>query len=451
MRSESEKFLTDLKLKSKDEIIANFDRDDEEQFQDIFFFKRTLRYIHEGLGHIEAEKLRNYVLDSISFLYINIPLDKAIKTFTMMNGSKAKMLDEELIKAELLRQVSLPLTKNQEDSWEINSIRSKYAREWDKWLHWWRKKDVRKLFKSGDKQLGWLLEYSLRSENFKEINFDDFKILLKDSRSTKLYFKKLRRLQKSFEDIFNNPKTFNWLGLSLAWESNKDEQYKIIRYFINNKHDEDKLDTFAKWRVVGATHNEITAEHKDSQDPEEPDNKTKKAMDSLEFISQKKVYNNEGDYVSRKYLLYLNILEDNKAGEFGRKFNFSIFDNQSLEHIHPKSKAFHKKGDLFFDGSDKELETMPSDSEWLNRDLCPADVSEHSIGNLVLLEGRNNSTFGNKTFAEKKSKYFDLNVKFESRELLHTISVFANEKWGIDEITENQNKIINSFKKAYNI
>lgn len=56
-------------------------------------------------------------------LYIVIDRDKAVRTFTMMNGQKAKMHDEELVKAEMLHIISLsdkltdiPAIKTLEDS-----------------------------------------------------------------------------------------------------------------------------------------------------------------------------------------------------------------------------------------------------------------------------------------------------------------------------------------------
>lgn len=458
VRKESEVFLTELKSKTQDEIIVYIARNDKEDYQDIFFFKRTLRYIHRELGDCEKDKLENYLLNNINFLYINIPIDKAIKTFTMMNGSKAPMKPEELIKAEMLRQISIPQDKTENsttDTWEINALRSRYAREWDKWLYWWNREDVRYIFKT-KKQLGWLLECFIRSRSkANSSSFENFKTLLNTSQSTKLHFKELRRLQKTFEDIFNNPKRYNFLGLSLIQESNLQEQYKIIDYFIKNKHNEKALSNFAKWRVVGATHDQILEPVKTpaTTDEDDVDNKKIKALEVFDSLSQKEVYKKDGDNVTRRYLLYLNVLEDNKTnGEKGRKFNFEIFDNQSLEHIHPKSKAYHKVGENYIDGNGEDLGTTePVGTEWLNRDKCPANVSEHSIGNLVLLKGNNNSAFGNETFNEKKNKYFNLTNNFESRELLHTISVFAKEKWGIEEITNNQQVILGRFKEIYNI
>lgn len=105
-------------------------------------------------------------------------MEKAIRTFTMMNGAKASMLDEELVKAEMLRLVSRPLpkefavTSSLEGGMEILrdicaedlntiSLRNKYAREWDKWLYWWNRKDVHDFF-NVNTPMGLLLDYMFK-------------------------------------------------------------------------------------------------------------------------------------------------------------------------------------------------------------------------------------------------------------------------------------------------
>ena len=76
---------------------------------------------------------------------------------------------------------------------------------------------------------------------------------------------------------------------------------------------------------------------------------------------------------------------------------------------------------------------------------------EHFIGNLVLLYGKNNSEFSNLPFEDKKFKFFHNERKFESRNLLHTISSFASSKWDIEEIESSADSFIERFKKDYNI
>jgi hypothetical protein len=459
VREKSESFLVELNKKNEEELLNLSSEIADEEYQDLFFLKKTLRIINSELRTIDKKELLCYLLTHIKFLYINIPKDKAIKTFTMMNGSKAIMLPEELVKAEMLRQISL----NSEDAaeslskeWEINALRSRYAREWDKWLYWWNRDDVKYFFKVKN-PMGLLLEYYyLNTGEGKVFSFDHFKALLSD-KNTKKHFKGLRDLQKSFEYIYNDHIIYNLLGVSLR--DCGDDTYKIIRFFTENKHNLEELSNFAKWRIVGATFKQITepeelSENEDTREETHEEARKDKAQMVLDTLNQRFVYESEGDGFARKYLLYLNILEDNKANDGqGRKFNFHIFDKQSLEHIHPKSKAFHKEGEQYKTGNGGDIiETqMPCGDEWLNRDECPENISEHSIGNLVLLDGNDNSTFGNKTFNEKKNIYFDLEIKFRSRDLLHTISVFAKEKWGKDEIIENQNNIISGFKNNYGI
>lgn len=65
------------------------------------------------------------------------------------------MTDEELIKAELLRCASLE--HNLFSEAEHIALRGRLAREWDSWLYWWSDKNVDSFFRTGGKQLGWLL------------------------------------------------------------------------------------------------------------------------------------------------------------------------------------------------------------------------------------------------------------------------------------------------------
>jgi hypothetical protein len=204
----------------------------------------------------------------VTILYIVIAPDKATKTFTMMNGSKATMLQEELVKAEMLRKVSLPeeiekqVSTSVEENlselkeiisidWETNALRSRYAREWDKWLYWWNSKEVQNFF-GCENPLGYLLKFYLKQKegDKKKIEgkklFDTFSESLNENgktekQKTKLVFKELRDLQKSFEDIFRIPKVHNYLKLALICSNSEDDKFDIIEYFIKTKSKIEKL------------------------------------------------------------------------------------------------------------------------------------------------------------------------------------------------------------------
>jgi hypothetical protein len=72
---------------------------------------------------------------------------------------------------------------------------------------------------------------------------------------------------------------------------------------------------------------------------------------------------------------------------------------------------------------------------------------------LVLLYGPENSKFGNRSFEEKKKIYFNYDLKtvktMKSLSLLHTISIFSNSKWEVEEIQKNKANIIERAKEYY--
>jgi len=213
-----------------------------------------------------------------------------------------------------------------------------------------------------------------------------------------------------------------------------------LRYFLDSKiNNKLTLEEYSKWSLADATHLEIingtseTIKIEGTEDETEIVIKNKKAQGAIDLLSEKYVYwdeNNEEFNDKRKlyafrFLLLLNLLEDNKLK---RKFDFSIWDNGSLEHIYPKSKA----------------ECLNFNNEYL-------EGSVHCIGNLVLLYGSDNSSFRAKEFSEKKDTYFNTSEEFKSRNLLHTITVFSKSEWKEQEIIENKKTTIKQLKKHYEI
>lgn len=456
--------------------------------QDAYYFIEATRQIHKILKDIDKENFQKFLLDKVSLLYIVVSEDKAVKTFTMMNGNKATMYQEELIKAEMLHAVSSKKTTLTQymspekqlmqiwaQSWEGNSLRSKYAREWDKWLYWWNRKDVRDYFNTS-KPMGLLLEfYALRKKSLKTLDYKEFKQLLSNGSSeyqAKQIFKDLRDLQKSFEDLFSTPQIYNYLKMSLLCNTGREDMMDILLFFISNKHNLSILKDYANWRLVGATHREYC--HPESLKEEEK-TKEAKAENVLDSLSKNRVYG-ESDDLAFKQLLRLNVEEYNRLrGGKGQIFDFSIWKNKSLEHIYPKSRVYHialdkdknpvyadnqllyRKGDgTIITESDLELLKKENPKKMLDRQDFNGDGSEHCIGNLVLLYGRDNSKFGDKLFEEKKELYFKPDAEkeglsFKSRSLLHSMYAFAKSTWGVLEIQQQKKNFIEDFKKTYKI
>lgn len=457
VREESNKFLNDVKnfFQSND-----FVENETEEYQDIYFFKKTMRIITEKLQSIDKQKFLQYITENINFLYIDIPEQQATKVFTMMNGNKAQMQQEEIIKAELLRLVSLhgdtKSNENKDDyyfeqEWECNMIRSRYAREWDKWLRWWNDKNVRSLYGCNN-NMGWLIPSYLQKYNNKQtdtLTFESFKeAYLKDETSlqAKQTFDGLRRLQKRFEDAYNYYKTYNMIGAILRLSFDDENKRKFIQYyFVEDNRDISKLQDYYKLVFLEMTHDEIIK--KDGDKFNDKFDKTSNKLDN-DLLYE----NNNCKESAFRLLLRLNIEQDNKQE---RCFNFDIWENRSLEHIYPKSKVLHKdEQDNLLNGNNEKIENQSDDDAICRKTITKDDctTTEHSIGNLVLLYKNENSAFNDNNFLTKKEMFFNPNKKelVKSKQLLHTVCVFAEkEKWNGESIAENKIKIMKQFEEDY--
>lgn len=443
-------FLRSIIGKSTEELHEMAKEDTNEKFQDLYFFKKTIRTIlAENIPH---ERI-NDILTNIRFLYIVIPDRKASTVFTMMNGNKADMSEEEIIKAELLRLVSLSDDNSEDIRWEQNALRSRYAREWDKWLYWWNQNKVREFYRTEGHTMGWLLRtyFVRRAQVKKQFSFENFKetCLLGENPelSAKQTFYDLRHLQKSFEDIYNSAyeterkkRLHNVIGAILLLLPKGDRSKFIIDYFAHAN----SFDVCDYYKIIflesGLSHSQIIKYLSNIDADEEL--KTKK-IEMLRSLSSDNLYNEDNSYAFLQ-LLRRNIEEDTKLG---RPFDFKIWKERSLEHIFPKSKVF--------DSVSNQIEAGEgSNEDLLDRSKINGNGSEHCIGNLVLLYKNENSKFGAKTVEEKKSIYFQVDEEdkpFRSRHLLHSMSVFAKSSWGIREIQENKESILNEIKNYYGI
>ena len=443
-------FLREIVGKNIEELKAMTREDEKEEYQDLFFFKKTIRTILAE--NIPCESV-GVILSNIRFLYIVIPDKKASTVFSMMNGNKADMEEEEIIKAELLRLVSLSDDKSEDIRWEQNALRSRYAREWDKWLYWWNQSKVQDFYRTEGNTMGWLLRtyFVSRSHENIQFSFENFKEICLQGNNPELAAKQtfydLRHLQKSFEDIYNSAyeadrkkRLHNIIGTILLLLPKGDRSKFIIDYFSRVN----KFDVHDYYKLIflesGLSHSQIMKFLSNSDANEEL--KTKK-IEMLRSLSSDNLYNEDNSFAFLQ-LLRRNIEEDTKLG---RPFDFRIWKERSLEHIFPKSK--------FFDSStNNERSEEVHYKDMLDRSMFHGNGSEHCIGNLVLLYKNENSKFGAKTVEEKKSIYFqvdDEDKPFRSRHLLHSMSVFAKSSWGIKEIQENKEFIINEIINYYDI
>lgn len=493
VRAASQRFLDELHERQPDEFLpqltggeAEGDREDE---QDVYYFKQALRQVHSWWGkrpEDERERLTDYLLDRVRVIYLTIDTpEKAVRTFTMMNGAKATMLAEELAKAEALRRLAtadaitdvegddtLDSAKTLDDcfdeirqcmaaQWEAAARRGRCAREWDRWLYWWNRPDVQRFF-NVQTPWGWLLDYALwdwsegKTDRFSFEAFRSaFMRFLSDAQDC---FERLRSIQTAVEDVYADPVAYNWLGLSLLFAPGRDEKFETLRYFLRHRHDAGALARYAKCRLAGATHQEITGEGQGNAEEKERRLHEKQAR-LQHLLAAADAYNDdEAKAACFGFLLYLNLVEDNRLG---RKFDFTVWGAKSLEHIWPKARVSHRDADgTFRRGDGAELtpeevnEVCAGAPGWLDRaqirTASGQPLSEHCVGNLVLLYGRDNSAFGARSYEEKKAAFFDVSSDaFRSRHLLHTVSKFAATAWGARQIADYYEEIQEQVKTLY--
>ena len=453
VRKQSNTFLKELSV--ADVLNAVYSDLENEEFQDIYFFKKSLFFIENHLKKINKDDFLKYVLSKVRFLYITIPKEKATIIFSMMNGNKAQMLNEELIKSELLRSASLASEQSLISEAENTTIRSRLAREWDSWLYWWNTKEHQDYFHI-QTQLGWLLPLVNNSE---KISFEDFRkknLETATVKAAKLVFKRMRLLQKSIEDAYNNPKTYNAIGAILHFRDTAARRFTFLRWYFDQVAKVDKatlnqmLRKYYDWSMIGINHEDIVTDNLE---------KFYDARDEFRSKLDDDLLYRTGYEVAARWLLRLNIAEDSsqESGD-GRKFDFEIWRERSLEHIYAKSKVAHIQDGVNLSWDDKVLEDTSHIELWRHdikyiKDDVEHTASEHSIGNLVLLYKDDNSRFNADGFQDKKDIFFR-NVGdslFKSRHLIHTISIFANSHWTGEDIAKHKKEELETFDKQYRI
>lgn len=439
VREDSHNWLHNLVSEEEDYI-----KIENEDVQDIYYFKEALKQIENLVKEFEKKDLLSKIKTKVKLLYNIIPENKAVNTFISLNGLKAVMKDEELIKSDLLIKSSRvghqnTLANNDEKigiEWKIYEYRGRMARNWDKWLYWWNQKEVKDYFRiENNHPLYYLLvtywNLNIKVDNDK-FSFDNFKSkLLSNSINAQIHFEGLRKLQKNFEDLYKDWEYYNLLGLSFNSGLKRND---VLNFFIQNRNKIDELKRFTKWSLIGCTLNEI----------EDINNiKFQEKMAEVRFILEdRNLFESDGKSQAYIQLLRMNVLDMNK-----RKFDFEVFKTKSLEHICPQTPNI-------------------DDNEFVNsKEEIDKNKGINSIGNLVLLNGSTNSSLSNNTYEKKKQLLFD-KIK-EGFLLPHTLKVFSksfkgNQKpdqteglfdkenyWLSEDVKKNKDYFFTEFDKYY--
>lgn len=431
----------------------------EPRTQDTHLFQATLADIRREFESASVDispATGEALLDLIWVLYVEVEHPgNAIISFKMMNGTKSAMAAADIIKADIMRFASDP-GQTCSGYGEQSALRARYASEWESWTNWWNRDKVAEYYadclEPGEPPISLMLKLCLRdaeSDMKAPLRHDD--LWGNDARPSaaeaKGVFRKLRHTQKLFEDAMADPERYNRVKAILLLQA-PDEQFRFLRMcFVDKALGNGELERYYKLSFLGMTVGEIA-------DGMQPDGKFYELLSSLSMAD---VYNSEAKRDAYNLLLRLNIDEDIKLG---RRFDFSIWTNRSLEHIYSKSKVWHvdERGRIR-DGNESEIRMPRAKIECDDSYLCRSSIvnydgmplSEHCIGNLVLLYGDNNAVFGNSGFEAKKMQFLTPGGKgvFQSRNLLHSVCVFALGEWTAKSIVDNYNLTLKNLKIYY--
>lgn len=421
--------------------------------QDIHFLCKAIDEIREVLPKEEQQKrdFFTYILDYVYLFQVEVSKKEAPNVFSMMNGNKADMKIGELIKAEYLSglsrmevvqhsytseniqdTLSILTSQIQEETateWKINSSRSRYAREWDKWTYWWQQAEIRTFFRVNPSDVtGWLFPIYCQRNNIsyttdieeRRAVFKNYSIEALSRETLKASFESLKRIQNRLEDLYEHHFTYNRLGFVLSILE-ASQRIQALDYFIRQT-DGKKLHQYTILRMAWISHDDAIARIENIEN----ENQVKETSETIKrFVSMFSgdIYNvTDAKEAAMRYLYFCNIMA---ADDRKTKFEFFYSENsqykyywsyRSLEHIWPKSRVV-------------DTET---NGRVLRSAMDNEGVTEHMLGNMAFLHKTDNSKFNALTPNEKRQIYFDLDEKIYSRAMLHTMAAFGGKEWNVD-------------------
>jgi uncharacterized protein with ParB-like and HNH nuclease domain len=408
---------------SWDEFILKFPENDE---QDIYYLYNAANKINKILidkFHNNRDVIisfENYILDNVKIILNNIDRDvDCEEIFSNLNDNKVELTSSELIKGLILTNSAreLPNDERKITYKEIIELRAIMGRQWDEIAHWANREEVKTFFFPDsdnvlDKLLGLLaLDNGFAETNDtqnKNIEFNYFQSQIKKGAKTaKSLFDNLKEIKSVLNEWFNDNNIYNSLGYVFFCRPSKKT---IGNYLSFIRRDKSELK-----KELNATISNI-----------------------LNFDIKNLQYN-ENNMEIYNLLLALSVFGDEN------RFNFTAFNNTqsnwSLEHIFPqkpeklKDELGQKDIELLKSLSENNLcnfekvknllqeyeasmnieDVYNSLSEKLNKSNCTLSSDEktilyrlikkdklHSIGNMALLTGPDNSSNGNGMFDNKR-------------------------------------------------
>ena len=438
------KNLKDNKYKKELELFNDMkNKNNNYDKQDIYYICRALFTIYNWFNKNYKDKpIEEFIekLESVYFYKHEIKTNiKGETIFSNLNSGRVPLTDIELIKADLIINISEIEAKGNKSEILINEIRSNIGRLWDEMESWLAQDEVWYWIATKNNSVNKLsLLFDLCGElkegkNIYEkyYNYVYDKNLKCDYSKIKTIWENIKNYYYTIKDWYLDNDLYHLIGIIVSFGIN------INKFIENNSNIKNKNELKSKLKNEIIIHLKLTNK----------DNKLKFGdIDYLELD-----YNNDKDEVNKIFTL-LNCLEgyNNKDNRFNEHFRYR-FDihnkyNWSIEHIIPRNPKKDTILDYFNDiikiiyneqneelekikGEIKEKLNEPKYKEFngsieklklSNNDKLKEEFIEYfnniininNIGNLALLGIDTNSSLKNKIFKEKRN----ILLKFISNE-----------------------------------
>ena len=429
------KNLIDNKYKKELELFNDMkNKNNNYDKQDIYYICRALFTIYNWFNKNYKDKpIEAFIekLESVYFYKHEIKTNiKGETIFSNLNSGRVPLTDIELIKADLIINISEIEAKGNKSEILINEIRSNIGRLWDEMESWLAQDEVWYWIAPKNNSVNKLsLLFGLCSElkegkNIYEkyYNYVYDKNLKCDYSKIKTIWENIKNYYYTIKDWYLDNDLYHLIGIIVSFDIN------INEFIENNSNIKNKNELKSKLKNEIIRHLKLTNK----------DNKLKFGdIDYLELD-----YNNDKDEVNKIFTL-LNCLEgyNNKDNRFNEHFRyrFDIHNKYkwSIEHIIPRNPKKDTILDYFNDiikilyneqneelekikGEIKEKLNEPKYKEFngsieklklSNNDKLKEEFIEdfnniiniNNIGNLALLGIDTNSSLKNKIFKEKRN------------------------------------------------
>lgn len=461
----------DKKEKGLFEDIKN--RNKKYDKQDIYYICQALFTIHNWFNKNYKDKsvdIEEFTkkLENVYFYKHEIKTNITSEAvFSNLNSGRVPLTDIELIKADLIINISENEMKSEENKSEIliNEIRSNIGRLWDEMESWLAQDEVWYWIAPKNKSVNKLsLLFHLCSELKENKNINNKDIYEKyynyvydgnskcDYSKIETIWNKIKNYYYTIKDWYLDNDMYHLIGIIVSFY---DDDIKINEFTENNSNIKNKneLKNKLKKEIKEKIKLTIPEDAKDSKIYYYNEKKDKQKIDYLELNY------NEYDRDIKNIFTLLNCLEGYNNDKFNEHFRYRFDihnkDKWTIEHIIPQNptketvSAYFNDMILYFINRD---ETKEEDLEIINKKIIDNfNLSEieyncndkkelakklifslennkdnelkeklieeikkefpnfddfidiHNIGNLALLDGNTNSSLKNKIFKEKRN------------------------------------------------